>query len=98
MKKSVADDFITLIDDDGNEMEFEILDQLENDNGKFYALSPNFELSDMEDAEDTYFIFKATKSSFGDEESLEEVGDEKILDELSVVFEKHFDEKFNIED
>lgn len=94
MNKELTEDFITLIDDDGNEMEFEILDQLENEKGNFYALLPNFELSDVEDDGDTYFIFKSTQSDSGDEEQLEEVEDEKILDELSVVFEKHFDKKF----
>ena len=98
MNKDVTDDFITLVDDEGTEMEFEVLDSLENDRGRFYALLPNFELSDIADDtdEDMYFIFKSTKSEGG--EQLEEVEDEKMLDELSVIFEKHFDEKFKIRD
>ena len=33
-------DLITLIDDEGKEHEFEILDVIENDDGCFYALLP----------------------------------------------------------
>ena len=36
-------DLITLISDDGQEIEFEILDIIENDEGKFYVLYPFYE-------------------------------------------------------
>lgn len=43
MAKEYAPDLITLIGDDGKEIEFEILDIIENDDGKFYVLYPFFE-------------------------------------------------------
>ena len=33
-------DLLTLLDDDGQEHEFEIIDELENDDGHFFALVP----------------------------------------------------------
>ncbi len=53
-------DLITLIDDEGKEHEFEILDVIENDDGCFYALLPTFEdpAASIE-SEGTYYIFEA---------------------------------------
>ena len=50
-------DLITLIDDEGKEHEFEILDVIENDDGCFYALLPTFEdpAASIE-SEGTYYI------------------------------------------
>ncbi len=99
LSDEIREDFITLVDEDGNEMEFEILEKVENEKGKFYALVPNFELDDMEDdSEDTYFIFKATKSDNESDEHLEEVEDDELLDELAEIFEERFNDKFEPED
>ena len=38
MANEYTPDLITLIGDDGKEIEFEILDIIENDEGKFYVL------------------------------------------------------------
>ena len=43
MANEYTPDLITLIGDDGKEIEFEILDIIENDEGKFYVLYPFFE-------------------------------------------------------
>lgn len=85
-----ADDIITLVDDEGVEREFEILDVIENSKGKFYALTPNFELEDKKlNEEETYFIFELICEN--GEEQLAEVDDDLLLDELSEEFEKRLD-------
>ena len=65
-------DLITLIDDEGKEHEFEILDVIENDDGCFYALLPTFEdpAASIE-SEGTYYIFEAIEED--GEEQLAEV-------------------------
>lgn len=94
MENNFAQDIITLIDDEGIEREFEILDFIENDKGKFYALLPNFELpDDIPNKEDSYFIFQTIQEN--GEEQLEEVEDDDVLDELSEIFESRFDENYN---
>lgn len=98
MGNEVIEDTVTLIDENGIEMEFEVLDSIENENGHFYALLPNFDIPDISPEDETYFIFQSIKDDINGEEKLEEVEDEKILDELSVIFEKHFDEKYNYEE
>ena len=80
-------DIITLTDEDGVEREFEALDYFEDDRGKYYALTPNFELEGEEFvAEGTCFIFEVLNTN--GEEELVEIEDERLLEEISAEFEK----------
>ncbi len=87
MEDSLPTDIVTLVDDEGVEREFEVLDFIENTQGRFYALMPNFELSDeLLNKEETYFIFEIIEEN--GEEQLVEVDDDKLLDSLSEEFER----------
>lgn len=80
-------DIITLTDEDGIEREFEALDYFEDNRGKFYALTPNFELEEEGFIpEETYFIFEIVNKD--GEEELVEIEDERLLEEISEEFEK----------
>ena len=86
-------DLITLIDDEGQEHEFEIIDELDNDDGHFMALVPT--QPDQEDASaeaETYYIFEVVDED--GEEQLQEVEDDALLDELADIFESRFNEAF----
>ena len=87
MDDNFSSDIVTLVDDEGIEREFEVLDYIENSKGKFYALMPNFELPDESlNSEETYFIFELIEEK--GEEQLVEVDDDLLLDELSEEFER----------
>ena len=59
MNNEFGADLITLIDDEGVEHEFEILDEIDNDDGVFYALLPTFDDPQSElESEGTYYIFE----------------------------------------
>ena len=94
MDNEYKPDLITLIDEDNVEHNFEILDVIENEKGVFYALYPIFDTAD-ETVEDSgeYYIMEVIEED--GEEQLAEVEDEALLDELSAVFEKHFEELFD---
>ncbi len=87
MDENYSSNIVTLIDDEGIEREFEVLDFIENSDGRFYALMPNFELpeEDLNDGE-TYFIFQIIEEN--GEEQLVEVDDDDLLDRLSEEFEQ----------
>ncbi len=89
-------DLLTLIDDEGQEHEFEILDVMDYEDRCYYALLPT--VSEMEDALDaeTYYIFEAIEED--GEEQLAEVEDEELLDRLAELFESRFDEMFDSEE
>ena len=94
MDNEYKPDLITLIDEDNDEHNFEILDTIENDKGVFYALYPIFDNAEdsVEDAGE-YYIMEVIEED--GEEQLAEVEDDALLDELSAVFEQHFEELFD---
>ena len=60
MNEDFSADLLTLVDEDGQEHEFEILDIIENDDGCFYALLPTFDdPQEQVESEGTYYIFQA---------------------------------------
>lgn len=94
MDNDYKPDLITLIDEDNVEHNFEILDIIENEKGVFYALYPIFDTAD-ETVEDSgeYYIMEVIDED--GEEQLAEVEDDALLDELSAIFEQHFEELFD---
>lgn len=86
-------DLITLIDDEGQEHEFEIIDELENDEGHFMALVPTRpDPDDLASDAETYYIFEVIEED--GEEQLQEVEDDALLDQLAELFETRFNEAF----
>ncbi|WP_322170745.1 DUF1292 domain-containing protein [Acutalibacter caecimuris] len=86
-------DLITLIDDEGQAHEFEIIDELENDDGHFMALVPTQQdPEDMATDAETYYIFEVIEED--GEEQLQEVEDDALLDKLADIFESRFHEAY----
>ena len=94
MDNEYKPDLITLVDEDNVEHNFEILDTIENEKGVFYALYPIFDSAE-ESVEDSgeYYIMEVIEEV--GEEQLAEVEDDALLDELSAIFEQHFEEMFD---
>ncbi len=90
-------DIITLLDDDENEYEFEVLDEIDYKDGHYYALMPTFDLPDQDiESGSTYMIFEAVEDENG-EPQLAEVEDDDLLDEIAEVFEERFDQEMDEE-
>ena len=85
-------DLISLLDEDGNEYEFEILDEIDYKDSHFYALMPLFDLPEQDiESEITYMIFEAAEDENG-EPQLAEIEDDALIDELAEIFESRFDD------
>jgi uncharacterized protein YrzB (UPF0473 family) len=91
-----AADLLTLTDEDGIEMEFQILDTIETEEGTFLALLP-VEEADDEDENGAYYILKEEIDENG-ESTLAEIEDEALLDRLAEIFQAHFDEMYSEDD
>lgn len=90
-------DLISLQDDEGNEYEFEVLDEIDYKDGHYYALMPTFDLPDQDiESGSTYMIFEAVEDENG-EPQLAEIEDEELLDEIAEIFEDNFDSYENEE-
>ena len=97
MQDDFGADLLTLVDDEGNEHEFEILDVIDDEDGCFYALLPTYSKpQDQVEAEGTYYIFEAIEEN--GEQQLAEVEDKALLDKLAKQFESRFEEVYGDED
>ena len=93
MNSDYTPDLITLLDDDNQEHNFEILDIIEENDKQYYALMPVFENDeDMLNSSGEYIILESADDN--GEELLLEVEDSELKSRLSKIFEEHFDEMF----
>lgn len=93
MEYEYETDLITLVDDEGQEHEFEVLDTLETDEGVFMALVPTRQNpEEVSEEAETYYIFEVIEED--GEEQLQEVEDDELLDRLADTFEARFNEAY----
>lgn len=91
-------DLVTLVDDDGNEHEFELLDDTELEDGrKFVALMPSY--SDPDEAlQDSGELVILQVFEEDGEEYLEPIQDEELFDRVSKIFVESLSDEFEIEE
>ena len=82
---------ITLVDEDGVSHDFELLDAIETDDGRYVALLPY--LGEDAEEESEYYILQVIEGQNGEEE-LTEIEDEELLDTLAEIFEGRFEELY----
>jgi uncharacterized protein YrzB (UPF0473 family) len=93
MDNSYSPDLITLIDENGIEHNFEILDQIEENDNRYFALMPVYESGeDMLSDSGEYTILEAV--DVDGEEQLAEVEDNELRRRLSNIFEERFNDMF----
>ncbi|MBQ1546073.1 MAG: DUF1292 domain-containing protein [Clostridia bacterium] len=94
MNNEYEPDLIVLLDDDGEEHSFEILDAIEHEGETYYALAPaSDDPADILEGEGEYYIFRVVEVD--GEEQLEEVEDEVLRDQLDQIFTERFDSLFD---
>ena len=90
MNDEFAADLIVLVDDDGEEHSFEILDTLNYDDKTYYALFPLLEdPQEKVDSDGEYYIFEVVEED--GEEQLAELEDDDLLDELDKILRDRFE-------
>ena len=97
MNKDYSPDLITLVDDEGVEHNFEILDTLEYEDVLYYALYPVFDdpADSLADSGE-YYIMEVVEED--GEQELSEVEDDELADKLAEIFEARFEEIFSDEE
>lgn len=90
LEEDYTPDLLSLLDEEGVEHNFEILDAIEDDEGRrFLALLPQFDDPQTSvESEYTYYIFEVFEED--GEEELAEVEDQELADQLAAVFEERF--------
>ena len=83
MSKEFGNDFMTIIDDDGNEFNLELLDTIDYNGETFSAFLP----ADMDEDDPDYglILLSVTEDEYGDE-LFESIDDEEKLEEVHNMF------------
>ena len=91
-------DIITVMDDDGTEHEFEVLDRIETDDDKRYiAIIPAYEdPEDMLNDDGELIILRVIEDKDGN--VLEPIEDEDEFDEIASIFQERLSDYFEFEE
>lgn len=93
-----APDLLSLLDEEGNEFNFEILDRLEDNGIEYIALLPIFDSPEQMLEENSEFVIMKTEEVDG-EELLAPISDEDPeFERLAELFEKRIEEMLEKED
>ncbi len=97
MAEEYTPDLYTLEDEEGNEQTFEMLDAMEYEGEKYFALTPYFENPEdmLEDSGEVVIL----KSDFdGDEEIMVSIDDDDEYEKIGNIFMKRIEEMFVFDD
>ncbi|HHV50742.1 MAG TPA: DUF1292 domain-containing protein [Clostridiales bacterium] len=90
-------DIITVVDENGKEHEFEVLDAIETEDGRFLALLPTYDNPSDSIEHDGELIILAVQEENG-EEMLVTIDDDELYDEIADIFEERLADLFEIEE
>ena len=89
MSEAYGPDFITIVDDDGNEIELEYVDALEHEGVTYTAFFPAVEEGADEEGEEYGLIILKSSEENG-ETFLDSVDDDEVLDTVYDLFMQRF--------
>lgn len=88
-------EIITIIDDEGNELNFEELDRIETDDGKRYVAVVPFSEDDTDEDEVELIFLRVTTED--DNAYLEPIEDEDEFNEIAEIFTERLSEFYDIQ-
>ena len=95
MNEDYGNDILTLVDDDGTEREFELIDRVVTENNEYFALIPTETADNLSDDDGQLVILKVVEDT--GEEFLEPIEDDEEFDEISEIFMDRLEEYYDFE-
>ena len=95
MNEDYGNDILTLVDDDGTEREFELIDRVVTENNEYFALIPTETADNLSDDDGQLVILKVVEDN--GEEFLEPIEDDEVFDEISEIFMDRLEEYYDFE-
>ena len=97
----MADEFganlVTVLDDEGNQHQFELIDAIETDDGRYVALLPVYENpGDSVDDDGELIVLEVSEEN--GEEILVPIEDEEMFEEIAGIFEDRLSDLYEIEE
>ena len=94
-EEDYGNDIVTLVDENGKETEFEIVDSLVTENNEYFALIP-VETAENVDSDDGELVILKVVEENG-EEFLEPIEDDDEYNEISEIFIDRLEELYEFE-
>lgn len=100
MMENTEKDIINLLDEEGNEHEFEIVDAVECDDQQYLALVPIFDEAEesLEDSGELVILRVSDDEDDGGEQFLEAIEDEAEYTKVADLFMERLKDEFDFED
>ena len=97
MAEDYGADLMTIVDDEGNQHQFELLDAIETDDGRYVALLPVYDKPQDSVQDDGELVILEVIEENG-EELLVTIEDDDVFDEIAEIFEERLSDLYEIED
>ena len=91
-----GNDYVTHVDENGVEREFEIVDSLVTENNEYFALIPTETAENIDSDDGELVILKVVEEN--GEEFLEPIEDDEEFEEISEVFMDRLEELYDFEE
>ena len=91
-EEGFGNDILTLVDEDGTEHEFEVIDSLVTDNNEYFALIPTETAENLASDDGELVILKVVEDN--GEEFLEPIEDDDEFEEVYQAFEERLSDLF----
>ena len=90
-----GNDIVTLVDENGNENEFEIVDSLVTDNNEYFALIPTETAENLAEDAGELLILKVVEDDGA--EFLEPIEDDEEYEEIAGIFMERLEDLYDFE-
>lgn len=90
-----GNDILTLVDEDGTEHEFEVIDSLVTDDNEYFALIPTETAENLASDDGELVILKVVEDN--GEEFLEPIEDDDEFEEISEIFMDRLEEYYDFD-
>ncbi len=97
MSEEYGNDLVTVVDDEGNQHQFEILDAIETDEGRYVALLPVYDNPEDLIDDDGELVVLSVKEENG-EDLLLPIEDDEEFEEIAGIFEERLADLFEIQE
>ena len=97
MAEEFNSELVTVVDEEGVQHQFELIDAIETDDGRYVALLPVYdEAQDIVDDDGELIILEVTEED--GEEGLGPIENDELFDNIAAIFEDRLADLFEIEE
>lgn len=95
MSEEYGNSLVSVLDDEGNEHQFELLDAIETDDGRYVALLPVYTEAELALEDDGELVILEVVNDEGDD-LLVPIEDDEVFANIAEIFEERLEEYYEI--